>query len=117
MATGTTRCSRSATPNDQVIFTRVLTLFAQHSEPRPWTLDERDFAESVGYRTYMTGKYHVTASTNGSNISNWPLQRGFEKFYGTIAGAGNFFNPHTLVRQNERLEAAKVRVYGDNNNG
>lgn len=30
------------------------TLFAQNDEPRHWTFDEREFAESVGYRTYMT---------------------------------------------------------------
>lgn len=29
-------------------------LFAQHNEPRFWTLEEREFAESVAYRTYMT---------------------------------------------------------------
>lgn len=29
-------------------------LFAQHHEPRFWTMEEREFAESVAYRTYMT---------------------------------------------------------------
>ncbi len=28
-------------------------LFAQHGEPRHWSWDEREFAESVAYRTYM----------------------------------------------------------------
>ena len=32
--------------------------------------------------------------------NNWPLQRGFERFYGTIHGAGSFFDPNTLVRDN-----------------
>lgn len=37
-------------------------LFAQHNEPRGWTIDEREFAESVGYRTYMTiAKLHAQA--------------------------------------------------------
>ena len=31
---------------------------------------------------------------------NWPLQRGFDRFYGTIHGAGSFFDPNTLVRDN-----------------
>ena len=54
-----------------------------------------------GYRTYMCGKWHVT-NRDGPNAdnSNWPLQRGFDKFYGTIRGAGNFFDPTSLCRQN-----------------
>jgi arylsulfatase A-like enzyme len=54
-----------------------------------------------GYRTYMSGKWHVTRYTQpqGPN-DNWPLQRGFEKFYGTIIGAGSFYDPATLCRDN-----------------
>ena len=54
-----------------------------------------------GYRTYMTGKWHVTrfTSPNGPK-DNWPLQRGFDKFYGTITGAGSFYDPATLCRDN-----------------
>ena len=56
---------------------------------------------AAGYRTYMCGKWHVTrhSGPQGDN-SNWPLQRGFEKFYGTITGAGSFYDPTTLCRQN-----------------
>ncbi len=54
-----------------------------------------------GYRTYMSGKWHVTTHTKPEGPKdNWPLQRGFEKFYGTIIGAGSFYDPHTLCRQN-----------------
>ena len=28
-----------------------------------------------------------------------PLQRGFDRFFGTLAGAGSYFNPHTLMRE------------------
>ncbi len=57
--------------------------------------------QAGGYRTYMCGKWHVT-NRDGPNDdnSNWPLQRGFEKFYGTIRGYGNFFDPSSLCRQN-----------------
>lgn len=56
---------------------------------------------STGYRTYMCGKWHVTRFTQpDGDKSNWPLQRGFEKFYGTIQGAGSFYDPTTLCRQN-----------------
>ncbi len=32
--------------------------------------------------------------------SNWPLQRGFDRFYGTIHGAGSFYDPNSLTRDN-----------------
>jgi arylsulfatase len=54
-----------------------------------------------GYRTYMSGKWHVTSHTRpGGDKDNWPLQRGFDRFYGTIRGAGSFFDPATLCRDN-----------------
>ena len=62
------------------------------------------FAEALkagGYRTYMSGKWHVTRFTRPQGPKeNWPLQRGFEKFYGTIIGAGSFYDPATLCRGN-----------------
>ncbi len=61
-------------------------------------------AEAVrpaGYRTYMAGKWHVTKHVGQDGPKdNWPLQRGFDRFYGTISGAGNFFDPQSLVRDN-----------------
>ncbi len=55
----------------------------------------------AGYRTYMTGKWHVTHYTNKDGPKhNWPLQRGFDRFYGTITGAGSFYDPTTLCRDN-----------------
>ncbi len=57
----------------------------------------------AGYRAYMVGKWHVTKATapkTGADKHNWPLQRGFDRFYGTIHGAGSFFDPNTLTRDN-----------------
>ncbi|MFQ5734025.1 MAG: sulfatase-like hydrolase/transferase, partial [Planctomycetaceae bacterium] len=34
---------------------------------------------------------------------NWPLQRGFDKFYGTIHGAGSFYDPNSLTRNNTQI--------------
>jgi arylsulfatase len=54
-----------------------------------------------GYRTAMAGKWHVARSHQPSDgIENWPVQRGFEQFYGTIRGFGSFYDPDTLCRQN-----------------
>jgi len=55
----------------------------------------------AGYRTYVTGKWHVTRHVDKDGPKhNWPLQRGFDKFYGTITGAGSFYDPTTLCRDN-----------------
>jgi arylsulfatase len=45
--------------------------------------------KNAGYSTLMTGKWHLGASDK----SKWPLQRGFDKFYGVIPGASNYFKP------------------------
>jgi arylsulfatase len=56
-----------------------------------------------GYRTYMTGKWHV--ATNKTEVTDaWPIQRGFDKFYGTIAGSANYYYPATLTRDNENID-------------
>lgn len=68
-------------------------------------------AEAVrpaGYRTYMTGKWHVTPFRDAARKhrrANWPLQRGFDRLYGTIKGGGSFYDPTGLVRDNEVISA------------
>ncbi|RMG39368.1 MAG: arylsulfatase [Planctomycetota bacterium] len=58
----------------------------------------------AGYATYMTGKWHVTKHIQPDGPKfNWPRQRGFERFYGTITGAGSFFDPGTLCRDNTNI--------------
>ena len=42
--------------------------------------------KSGGYSTLMSGKWHV-----GDDKDQWPNQRGFEKFFGFIPGASNYF--------------------------
>lgn len=42
-----------------------------------------------GYATLMTGKWHV----GKQNRDLWPLQRGFDKYYGILDGACNYFKP------------------------
>ncbi|MEM7394605.1 MAG: arylsulfatase, partial [Verrucomicrobiota bacterium] len=58
----------------------------------------------VGYRCYASGKWHVAADIGPEGPKhNWPLQRGFDRFYGTIIGAGSFFDPGTLTRGNTAI--------------
>jgi arylsulfatase A-like enzyme len=60
----------------------------------------------AGYRSYAVGKWHVTPG-HGPKVlaetNNWPLQRGFDRFYGTIHGAGSYFDPSSLVRDNRLI--------------
>jgi arylsulfatase A-like enzyme len=56
-----------------------------------------------GYRTYMSGKWHIASSLT-EPTDTWPLQRGFDEFYGTIIGAGSFYDPNTLTRGNANIE-------------
>ncbi|MEZ5834864.1 MAG: arylsulfatase [Geminicoccaceae bacterium] len=53
--------------------------------------------KTQGYRSYMSGKWHIAADLEKPNGA-WPTQRGFDKFFGTIIGAGSFYHPNTLTR-------------------
>jgi arylsulfatase len=60
--------------------------------------------QTAGYATYAVGKWHVTKGTQPDGPKhNWPMQRGFEHYYGTIHGAASFWDPSTLVRGNTMI--------------
>jgi len=55
-----------------------------------------------GYSTYMSGKWHVTPYVVESpDKKNWPRQRGFDKFFGMISGAGSLYDPRSLADDND----------------
>ena len=43
--------------------------------------------QGAGYGTYISGKWHVSREK-----SSWPRQRGFDRFYGMIGGAGQLLD-------------------------
>lgn len=43
---------------------------------------------SAGYRTLMSGKWH-----NGNDPAKHPYSRGFDRYWGLLSGASNYFNP------------------------
>ena len=60
--------------------------------------------KGAGYSTYMSGKWHVTPWPHEGDVEskhNWPRQRGFDQFYGMVSGAGSFYDPRSLVNDNE----------------
>jgi len=43
--------------------------------------------KTAGYSTLMAGKWHV-----GETRPHWPVDRGFDRYYGLISGAANYFD-------------------------
>ncbi len=57
-----------------------------------------------GYRTYMSGKWHVTVegafeAPNGS----YPVERGFDRYYGCLSGGGSYYKPTPVYNNLERV--------------
>lgn len=72
----------------------------------------------TGYSTYMSGKWHVTGTKyyqNPDDVSkhNWPLQRGFDHYFGGLAGGGSYFSPKHLVSGNEFITPGEDFFYTD----
>lgn len=60
-----------------------------------------------GYRTLMSGKWHLCKPQDrspGGNNSSWPVQRGFDEFYGILAGFTNFHHPDRLIEGNSFVD-------------
>ena len=75
-----------------------------------------------GYATYMSGKWHVGGRYNLLDDSNWeelkgshgfpiPTQRGFDRFYGIVAGSANYFFPRLLMEDDRFLELDPAGYY------
>jgi arylsulfatase A-like enzyme len=68
--------------------------------------------KQAGYSTYMTGKWHLSRSMDpGGDRSNWPLQRGFERFFGTLNGSGSYYDPGTLMSNNKPIAPGENFYY------
>ncbi|MDZ7724967.1 MAG: arylsulfatase [candidate division KSB1 bacterium] len=63
--------------------------------------------QQSGYACYMTGKWHVTSDKTMKPKGpkhNWPLQRGFDRYYGHLSGGGGYYHPKNLIEGNEWLD-------------
>ncbi|MDA0766165.1 MAG: sulfatase-like hydrolase/transferase [Verrucomicrobia bacterium] len=65
---------------------------------------------SAGYGTYMVGKWHLMNDWKDPTTDRWPLQRGFDRFYGTPV-AGDFFNPFNPVRDRTPIKIEDKDYY------
>ena len=68
--------------------------------------------QASGYKTLMSGKWHVGGHMPPNTPDLWqqhagdathpiPIQRGFDEHYGTLGGAGSFFDPPTLIHNDQ----------------
>lgn len=63
-----------------------------------------EILKTGGYSTYMAGKWHLT--TKGAyNAPNgtYPVQRGFDRYYGCLTGGGNYYKPSPIYNNLERV--------------
>jgi arylsulfatase len=62
----------------------------------------------------MVGKWHVTKHTRPEGDAdkfNWPLQRGFDRYYGIINGASSLWDPNSLTRDNTPITMGSDPAY------
>ncbi|MFC1713166.1 arylsulfatase [Candidatus Poribacteria bacterium] len=68
----------------------------------------------AGYSTYMSGKWHLTRDKYfkpDSPKHSWPCQRGFDRYFGTLAGGGSYFTPGTLTVDNTQIKPPEGFYY------
>ncbi len=62
---------------------------------------------AAGWATLAVGKWHLTKDIDMSDAGarrSWPLQRGFDRYYGFLEAFTNLHHPHRLVRDNHTVE-------------
>ena len=91
---------------------------AYEGDLNPQCVTIAEALKAGGYTTLMSGKWHLTPiaesasdATQTFDKHNWPLQRGFDRFYGIIAGAADYYDPATLVRDNEPIREVATDFY------
>jgi arylsulfatase A-like enzyme len=63
-----------------------------------------------GYSTLMVGKWHLCKDADYSEAGDkhsWPLQRGFEQYYGFLEALTNFWHPHRMYEGNSVVQTDK----------
>ncbi|MFM7180849.1 MAG: arylsulfatase [Verrucomicrobiales bacterium] len=86
-----------------------------HLNDRSVTIAE--VLRKAGYHTGCFGKWHVTpfdyATGAADHRDSWPLQRGFDRFVGSLAGGGNYYDPKAWMVDNDFKEPGEGFYYTD----
>lgn len=94
------------------------------------TVTLAEVLQQAGYRTAMSGKWHVSNTIQQptkaeqlkwlshqashpyfSPAEQYPVNRGFEKYYGNIFGVVNYFDPFSLVSGTKPVEQVPPGYY------
>jgi arylsulfatase A-like enzyme len=73
-------------------------------DPACATLAQRLRAQ--GWTTWLSGKWHLAGDITAPNDA-WPTRRGFDRFFGTLAGCGSYYDPQSLTRGESPATDAK----------
>lgn len=60
-----------------------------------------------GWASLMVGKWHLCKDSSLSEAGprhSWPLQKGFDRYYGILDGFTNFHQPHRLYEDNHHVQ-------------
>lgn len=77
-----------------------------HLRPECATIAE--ILKEYGYATFCTGKWHLSSEQSPAGpVDEWPLQRGFDRYYGFLHGENDQYHPH-LVRDNTKAPQPKT---------
>ena len=69
--------------------------------------------KTAGYRTMLSGKWHVSGSWDNRERDNWilgdkkhplPKQRGFDRSFGLLNAADSFWNPKSLILEDVLID-------------
>lgn len=72
-----------------------------------------EILKEYDYATFCAGKWHLASpKSQAGPYDGWPIQKGFERYYGFLHGEIDQYHPH-LVRDNSLLEPEEVaRITG-----
>jgi arylsulfatase len=65
-----------------------------------------DAGRAARYQTLMIGKWHLTKDSevnDAGDRSSWPLQKGFDRYYGFLDAFTNLHHPHRLIEDNHSV--------------
>lgn len=63
-----------------------------------------EYLKESGYYTFITGKWHL-----GSKVKeHWPINKGFDDFYGVPQGGGFYFDPGNMYSPRQVVRGSEV---------
>lgn len=65
-----------------------------------------EMLKPAGYTSYASGKWHLSANIKPKgDRSNWPMQCGFDGYFGILQGSASYYTPKSLTSGNKALTA------------